>query len=315
MEDMKAEDDTIQDGWTASTAVLKRRMTEGLNRDQAERQKTLSMLEHMEGIRARVDTIVQNKDAAEALKPWYSLWCKRPTFHDEYLPTFNRPNVTLVDVSVGGGVQMFTKTGLVANGKEYALDAICIATGFETTFFIAAQNGNAEVKRSWELARQNGYDIIGMNGVRIEDHWANGLRTVDSYSVHGFPNLWLMNGPQGVQSIPSAITQLDFMGQHMAHMVSKMLERGQTRIECKAEAEQAYCDMIYQESDQFVSAVHGHGQAFYENCTPGYYNSDGQMRLGKTLTAGFKGNDCLTFFEIVSKRWEEDRAFDDYEVL
>ena len=101
-------------------------------------------------------------------------------------------------VLLGGAAD--TLTPRKQKGKEYELDAICIATGFETTFFIAAQNGNAEVKRSRELARQNGYDIIGTNGLKIEDHWANGPRTVDSYSVRGFPNLFLMNGPQGVQS-------------------------------------------------------------------------------------------------------------------
>merc|ERR1719428_478546 len=209
MEDMKAEDDTIQDGWTASTAVLKRRMTEGLNRDQAERQKTLSMLEHMEGIRARVDTIVQNKDAAEALKPWYHLWCKRPTFHDEYLPTFNRPNVTLVDVSKGGGVEMFTKKGIVANGKEYELDAICLATGFENSFLGSSAFGDTEaVKRSRQMTTANGYDIVGKGGLLLSDKWANGPRTLTSYNVRGFPNLWIMNGPQGVLST-SFVTSLD----------------------------------------------------------------------------------------------------------
>merc|ERR1711959_211429 len=98
----------------------------------------------MEGIRSRIDMIVEDPQTAAALKPWYSLFCKRPTFHDEYLPTFNRPNVTLVDVSRGGGVEMFTKRGVVANGKEYPLDAICLATGFENPFLVACAFGDTE---------------------------------------------------------------------------------------------------------------------------------------------------------------------------
>merc|ERR1719478_1183966 len=88
---------------------------------------------HMERIRARVDQIVLDKTTAEALKPWYRLGCKRPCFHDDYLPTFNRPNVTLVDTN-GEGIQAMTKKGIIANGVEYELDCVCLATGFETAF-------------------------------------------------------------------------------------------------------------------------------------------------------------------------------------
>merc|ERR1719359_1736522 len=129
------------------------------------REKILAEVEHMERIRARIPSIVKDPQTAEALKPWFSLWCKRPTFHDEYLPTFNRPNVTLVDVSRGGGVEMFTKRGVIANGREYELDAICLATGFENTFLISSAFGDTEaIKRSKQLTSKAGYEIIGKKG-------------------------------------------------------------------------------------------------------------------------------------------------------
>ena len=84
----------------------------------------------MEQIRARVDAIVKDPATAEALKPWYRQFCKRPCFHDEYLPTFNRPNVTLVDTE-GQGVERITETGVVVDGDEYELDCLIYATGFE----------------------------------------------------------------------------------------------------------------------------------------------------------------------------------------
>merc|ERR1711959_724381 len=93
-------------------------------------------VEHMERIRDRVTDLVKNEDARKALTPWYSLFCKRPCFHDEYLQTFNRPNVSLVDMSQGGGAQAFTPKGLVANGLEYEMDCIIFATGFEVSFVI-----------------------------------------------------------------------------------------------------------------------------------------------------------------------------------
>ena len=90
----------------------------------------------MNSVRARVDQIVENKEVAEALKPWYRVFCKRPTFNDEYLPTFNRPNVTLIDVSEAKGVERITPKGVVANGVEYEVDCIIYATGFEIGSFI-----------------------------------------------------------------------------------------------------------------------------------------------------------------------------------
>jgi cyclohexanone monooxygenase len=62
---------------------------------------------------------VEDNDTAEALKPYYRFLCKRPCSNDEYLATFNRPNVTLIDVSATKGVQRATEKGLVANDVEY----------------------------------------------------------------------------------------------------------------------------------------------------------------------------------------------------
>ncbi len=87
----------------------------------------------MERLRRRVAAIVDDPDTAEALKPYYRFLCKRPCSNDEYLPTFNRPNVTLVDVSECKGVERATAKGLVANGVEYEVDCIIYASGFEIT--------------------------------------------------------------------------------------------------------------------------------------------------------------------------------------
>ena len=116
----------------------------------------------MNQVRARVDETVNDPATAEALKPWYRQFCKRPTFNDEYLPTFNRPNVTLVDTSDSQGVERITETGIVANGVEYPVDCIIFATGFEV--------GTAYTRRA-------GYEVIGMDDVTLTEHWAEGMRT------------------------------------------------------------------------------------------------------------------------------------------
>src|SRR5581483_2147419 len=111
----------------------------------------------MEEIRARVDTIVNDPATAEALKPYYNQFCKRPCFHDEYLDTFNRPNVTLVDTQ-GKGVERITEKGVVANGREYEVDCLIYATGFEV--------GTSYTRRS-------GYELYGRGGQSLSEKWAD----------------------------------------------------------------------------------------------------------------------------------------------
>ena len=131
-------------------------------------------------MRRRVESIVEDPDTAERLKPWYRQFCKRPCFHDEYLPTFNRPNVHLVDTA-GRGVERLTEHGVVVDGVEYEVDCLIFATGFEvgTTY-----------------TRRAGYDISGRNGVTLSDHWRDGMRTLHGLQAHGFPNCFFLGFTQ-----------------------------------------------------------------------------------------------------------------------
>src|SRR5256885_11265129 len=105
-------------------------------------------------LRIGVDTTVKDRAPAEALKPWYGQWCKRPTFNDEYLPTFNRPNVKLVDTN-GKGVERVTENALVVDGVEYAVDCLIYATGFEV--------GTAYTRRAE-------FEVYGRGGVSLSDY-------------------------------------------------------------------------------------------------------------------------------------------------
>src|SRR5699024_11413680 len=89
-----------------------------------------SDFEKMEEIRNRVDTIVRDPETARNLKAWYGQLCKRPCFHDAYLQAFNTPGTHLVDTD-GKGVEEITENGIVVAGKEYKLDCIIYASGFE----------------------------------------------------------------------------------------------------------------------------------------------------------------------------------------
>jgi cyclohexanone monooxygenase len=174
----RGEPDLICDGWTEVSRNLAAKLeTMGWPRLTPEQLMELREIEDykaMERVRRRIDSVVTDRKTAAALKPYYRFLCKRPCFSDEYLPTFNRRNVTLVDVSESKGVQWITETGIVADGVEYAVDCIIFASGFEITT---------------ELKRRFGIDpITGRDGLSLYDHWADGYRTFHGMMSHGFPN-------------------------------------------------------------------------------------------------------------------------------
>ena len=102
-----------------------------LPREEKIRRQENQNIEHQMRIHARVDEVVQDKATAEALKPWYMHRCKRPCYDDEYLPAFNLPNVHLVDTNGTGCHRDFSEKGPVFEGREYPVDVLIYATGFE----------------------------------------------------------------------------------------------------------------------------------------------------------------------------------------
>src|SRR4029077_6093917 len=127
--------------------------------------------------RLRVHKNFSDSTTAGALKPYYRQFCKRPCFHDEYLETFNRPNVTLVDTN-GQGVERITPRGVVVGGREYALDCLIYATGFEV---------------GTDYARRAGYEVHGRDGVTLTEKWRDGASTFQGFHSRGFPNCFIVS--------------------------------------------------------------------------------------------------------------------------
>ncbi len=230
----------------------------------------------MNQIRARVDATVEDPATAEALKPWYRQFCKRPTFNDDYLPTFNRPNVTLVDTSASKGVERITPRGLIANGVEYEVDCIIYSTGFEI---------------STDFRRRIGFPITGRDGRSLVDYWSNGFRTLHGFTSNGFPNWFYIGISQNGLSV-NMTAMFDDQARHIAYIISEAQKRQAITVEPSVEAQ-----------DAWVETVHGlsvNNRDFLQACTPGYYNNEGSERPG-SLSAETYAPGINAFNEVIAE--------------
>jgi cyclohexanone monooxygenase len=252
----------------------------GLTPEELGRQMELADFRKMNQIRARVDATIEDPKTAEALKPWYRQFCKRPTFNDDYLPTFNRPNVTLVDTK-GHGVERVTEKGVVAGGVEYEVDCIIFATGFEV--------GTAYTRRA-------GFEIVGREGRTLSDYWRDGMKTLHGFSSHGFPNCFHLGITQNTLT-PNFPHMLDEQARHVAHVVHEADLRQAKSVEPSAEAETAWRQTI---RDNALNNL-----KFRQDCTPGYYNGEGHAGEGMGLFDGLYGPGSDAFFALL-RQWRDD---------
>ncbi|MCY4517631.1 MAG: NAD(P)/FAD-dependent oxidoreductase [Acidimicrobiaceae bacterium] len=276
--------DLVSDGWTdifrnltgiaAKTAA--RRLGRRLTGAEKGRLMELADYQKMNTVRSRAADVVEESTTAEALQPWYRQFCKRPCFHDEYLPTFNRPNVHLVDTD-GLGVERITPNGVVVGGKEYALDCIVFATGFEvgTTY-----------------TRRAGYDIIGRGGQTLSQKWSDGVKTFHGLTSHGFPNCFFLGFTQSAVTVnvPHALGE---QASHVVYMLNEAANRGCVRIEPTIEAEQWWQDEMADKARL--------GVKFFEACTPGYYNNEGKLGNPNGFFSAMYGAGPIKFFRLLDE--------------
>ncbi len=238
--------DLVQDGWTEMFKVDVKKEP----RDAAEAAELKALdRQLMDAVRARIAETVKDPATAEALMPWYGVSCKRPCYHDDYLPTFNRDNVTLVDTD-GMGVEEITERGIVAASTEYPLDCIVYATGFDapSTFY----------------THRIGFDPVGNDGRSLSEAWDKGAWTLHGIWSHGFPNLCMNSHIQGGQHINIAYACTK-TAEHTAYVIRRALDEGVT-VEPDIEAEQRWFE--------FVASTVGAYAAYFATCTPGYLNNE-----------------------------------------
>ncbi|MEU1214477.1 flavin-containing monooxygenase [Streptomyces sp. NPDC005791] len=280
------DEDLVNDAWT-STARLQEKLIPtdayaDVPAEEREQAYEIADFQKMNEIRARVDSVVEDSETAEKLKPWYRYMCKRPTFSDHYLQTFNRPNVTLVDTADSHGVERITQTSVVVGGVEYEVDCIIFATGFEVGIS-GVMSGKLPV--------------YGRDGISLLETWAQGPKTLHGFYSHGFPNFFQLGPLQNASSV-NYVHILDEQATHVAEVVAESHRRRSRRVEPTVEAQEQWVATIRRKAPSL--------HAFQAECTPGYYNNEGRPRA---RSESF-GDGPVAFHELL-RNWREGDGMDD----
>jgi len=276
------EEDLVGDKWTSLFKNLARLLSRTNNSDLSSEEMALMSeiadYQKMNEIRDRVSTTIKDAATAEALKPWYGQWCKRPTFNDEYLPTFNRPNVKLVDTK-GKGVERVTEHAVIVDGVAYEVDCLIFATGFEV--------GTAYTRRAE-------FEVYGRGGISLTDYWAKGMKTFHGFLSNGFPNCFHMGLTQ-TGLAPNFTYMLNGQASHIAHVIAEVKGREGCSVEPSKEAEEAWVKLV--SGPTMMSA-------YQDTCTPGYYNGEGRLAEGEGFLAGQYPSGAVAFYEMLT-HWRE----------
>jgi cyclohexanone monooxygenase len=248
------DEDLVNDGWTDIAKRLRTRMAD-IPMEELTPQRMLDAFEEtdnekMSEIRARAEAVVRDHDTAEKLQAWYRQLCKRPTFHDAYLQSFNNPNTHLIDTD-GKGVERISEKGVVVAGHEYEVDCIVYASGFE-------------VGTSYQ--RRSGFDAVGRDGVTLAEAWTGGMKSLHGVHVHGFPNLFFVQPGQGANFIANIPHNLIDAGKTIAAIIAHARTTGKAVVDVTQDAQNAWLGLL---STGMGSLIGG------TECTPGYYNNEG----------------------------------------
>ena len=268
--------DLVADGWGQVLKVDTQREPA----DDAERAELEAIdFEIMEGFRRRIDEVVEDPETAAKLKPWYGKHCKRICFHDEYLQSFNLPNVHLVDTD-GQGVREMSPAGPIVDGTEYPLDLLVFASGFEITT---------------GLVDRLGFDPVGRGGVKLSERWHDGTHSLHGILTAEIPNFFVVSFVQAGFGL-NFVHFLSESTKHIVWMIDHCLEEGIASIETTVEAEDEWLNILWQASGPLAR--------YNLACTPSYGNSEGERTMLSARSAVFPGP--LMDYAAHLERWRDE---------
>ena len=275
---LKPDRDLVHDGWTEVFWEDTRRVAAS---DEERAELEAVDFEVMEGFRRRIDEVVEDPDTAQKLKPWFGKHCKRICFHDEYLQSFNLPNVHLVDTD-GKGVREMSAAGPVVDGEEYPLDLLVFASGFEITT---------------GLVDRLGFDPVGRGGQALSERWHDGTHSLHGVLTADFPNFFVVSFVQAGFGL-NFVHFLSESTAHVAWLVDHCLEEGIASIEATPEAEDAWLQGLWEAWAPLAD--------YGLSCTPSYFNSEGARSSVSARSTVFPGS--LMDYAAVLEQWRADAA-------
>src|SRR6476620_6895489 len=174
-------------------------------------------------VREKIGEIVEDPETAKLLQPnSHPIGTKRICIDTEYFSTFNRPNVTLVDIK-SNPIEEITANAVRTGGKEYEVDALVLATGFD-----AMTGSVAKI------------DIRGRNGQTLNQKWSAGPRTYLGLMSAGFPNLFVITGPGSPSVLSNMIVSIEQHVEWITDCVTYMRDRGLGAMEANKDAEDTW---------------------------------------------------------------------------
>ena len=249
-----------------------------VTREDINKKVEIVDFQKMEKVRARADALVKDPKTAESLKAYYRQLCKRPCFHDEYLQAFNNDNVELIDTD-GQGVKELSAEGIIHDGKEYKVDCIIFASGFEV---------------GTDYSRRCGYQVSGIDGITLSEKWKDGLATFHGIHSKGFPNSFFYGPGQGPMTA-NFTHSLDEQSAHVAYILKQLDKKNMKYVEASEEAESDWINTIISKARNM--------QSFQEACTPGYYNNEGKPNTNPANNT--YGGGALEYFKLL-KDWRKN---------
>ena len=266
--------DMVDDGWTDMMRKLKLVVASNSDQQMDDDQADIADAQRMEELRRLTDEVVKDRETADALKAYYGFWCKRPTFSDDYLDTFNRDNVALVDME-GKSIEAMTENSIVFGGKEHEVDCVVFASGYEF--------GTTHTSRA-------GYDPVGRHGVVLSEKWRDGLRTFRGMHTNGFPN-WLLSGLTQAASGPNFMHVISEQINHAVYVIKTCIDRDIRTIDAELEAENDWCQSMIDHA--------GPKREYLSHCTPSYMTNEGAIGTlnSHNITEAIWGGGLPTFLE------------------
>ena len=210
----------------------------------------------------KVQAVVDDPAVAELLIPNGDIFGgKRLCAGTNYYETYNRDNVTLVDVGAAG-IEGFTPTGLYAGETSYELDAIVCATGFD------AMTGS--------VIRM---DLTGPDGTTIKQRWSDGPDNYLGLAIDGFPNLFNTQGPGSPSVVATMVTGIEHQGDWIVECMSWMRDRGHSRIEARSDV---VADWVQVVADAAQPSLRSKADSWYIGS-----NIEGKPRVFMPYIGGF----------------------------